>query len=359
MTIRGVESEAFGCTPDGLPVERLTLTNSHGSQVALLTYGGAIAAIRVPDRSGELANVVLGFDRLDDYLEHSPYFGAITGRYANRIAGARFAIDGREFRLAANDGPNALHGGTVGLDKRVWRTAPVHSADGPALMLRYLSPDGEEGYPGNLDLAVTYTLTDEDALRIDYRTTTDRPTHVNLTNHAYFNLAGACAGDVLGHELTLVANTFTPVDSTLIPTGVTADVAGTPFDFREPVAIGARIRTANEQLQRGRGYDHNFVLDRTDSGSIGLAARVREPRTGRVLEVHTTEPGIQFYSGNFLDATLVGTGGRAYRQSDGFCLETQHFPDSPNQPSFPSTLLQPGTTLSSTTVYRFMTDDRH
>ena len=355
---RGVASEMFGCTRDGQPVERLTLTNGRRSQMVLLTYGGAIAAIRVPDRAGDLANVVLGFDQLDDYLEHSPYFGAITGRYANRIAGARFAIDGREFRLAANDGPNSLHGGALGLDKRVWQAAPVESADGPAVALRYLSPDGEEGYPGDLDLAVTYTLTDEDALRIDYRATTDRPTHVNLTNHAYFNLAGAGAGDVLGHELTLAANAFTPVDATLIPTGVVADVAGTPFDFREPVAIGARIRTANEQLQRGRGYDHNFVLDRTDPGGIGLAARVREPHTGRVLEVHTTEPGIQFYSGNFLNATLVGPGGRAYRQSDGFCLETQHFPDSPNQPGFPSTLLQPGATLTSTTIYRFMTDDR-
>lgn len=349
-----VTVEAFGRTRDGLAVERLTLTNGPGMQVSLLTYGGVIGTIRVPDRDGRLGNVVLGFTDFGDYLDRSPYFGAITGRYANRIAGARFAIGGQEFKLAANDGPNSLHGGAVGLDKRVWRAVPLPAADGPGVTMSYLSPDGEEGYPGNVEIDVTYTLTDANELRMDYHAVTDRPTHVNLTNHAYFNLAGS--GDVLGHELTLLASTYTPVDTGLIPTGEIASVAGTPFDFRVPQTIGSRLRTANAQLVLGRGYDHNYVLDGSGGGRLALAARVREPVSGRILEVDTTEPGIQFYSGNFLDGSLVGAEGRIYRQSDGFCLETQHFPDSPNQPGFPSTLLQPGTTYATTTVYRFTTD---
>ncbi len=349
-----VTVDEFGRTQGGLPVERLTLTNTPGMQVSLLTYGGLISAIRVPDRDGTPGNVVLGFTELGDYLERSPYFGAITGRYANRIAGARFAIGEQEFKLAANDGPNSLHGGKVGLDKRVWRATPLPAADGPGVTMSYLSPDGEEGYPGKLEIDVTYTLTDANELRMDYRAVTDRATHVNLTNHAYFNMAGG--GDVLGHELTLLASAFTPVDATLIPTGEIAGVAGTPFDFRAPQTIGSRIRTPDAQLVLARGYDHNFVIDGSGGGRLTLAARVREPVSGRILEVETTEPGIQFYSGNFLDGSLVGAAGQIYRQGDGFCLETQHFPDSPNQPRFPSTLLEPGSTYATTTVYRFTTD---
>lgn len=349
-----VTVDEFGSTRDGLAVERLTLTNTAGMQVSLLTYGGVINAIRVPDRDGTPGNVVLGFAELGDYLERSPYFGAITGRYANRIAGARFTIGGQEFKLAANYGPNSLHGGAVGLDKRVWRATRMPAVDGPAVTMSYVSPDGEEGYPGKLVIDVTYTLTDANELRMDYRAVTDRPTHVNLTNHAYFNLGGG--GDVLGHELTLLASAFTPVDATLIPTGEIAGVAGTPFDFRAPRTIGSRIRTPDAQLVLARGYDHNYVIDGPGGGSLALAARVREPVSGRILEVETTEPGIQLYSGNFLDGSLVGMGGQIYRQGDGFCLETQHFPDSPNQPGFPSTLLEPGSTYATTTVYRFTTD---
>jgi aldose 1-epimerase len=294
--------------------------------------------------------------KLEDYVAQNPYFGTITGRYANRIANARFALEGHEYRLAVNNGPNALHGGKAGFDKKVWRAEEASSPDGVAAVLSYRSPDGEEGYPGNLDVRVTYTLTDADELRIDYRATTDQPTVVNLINHSYFNLAGDGSGNVLGHELRLAASGFTPVDATLIPTGAIAKVAGTPFDFQTPKPIGRDIRMGDEQLVRGRGYDHNFVLDKPQAGALSLAARVREPRSGRVMEVHTTEPGVQLYTGNFLDATLVGAAGKVYRQSDGFCLETQHFPDSPNQPSFPSTLLRPGEEFKSTTVFRFSVD---
>jgi aldose 1-epimerase len=350
---KGLQKEAFGTLADGTAVERYTMTNASGMEVSFLTYGGIVTAIRVPDRAGKRDNVVLGFAKLEDYVAQNPYFGTITGRYANRIAQARFAIEGREYRLAANNGPNALHGGKAGFDKKVWRAEEVRSAEGVAVTLSYTSPDGEEGYPGRLDARVTYTLTDADELKIDYHATTDKPTVVNLTNHSYFNLAGDGAGDVLGHELQLAASAYTPVDATLIPTGEVAKVAGTPFDFQTAKPIGRDIRTSDEQIVRGRGYDHNFVLDKPQAGALSLAARVREPRSGRVLEVHTTEPGVQLYTGNFLDATLVGAAGKVYRQGDGFCLETQHFPDSPNQPSFPSTLLRPGEEYKSTTVFRF------
>jgi aldose 1-epimerase len=350
---KGLQKEAFGALPDGTAVERYTMSNAHGMEVSFLTYGGIVTAIRVPDRDGRRDSVVLGFAKLEDYVAQNPYFGTITGRYANRIANARFALEGHEYRLAVNNGPNALHGGKAGFDKKVWQAEEAKASDGVAVALSYRSPDGEEGYPGNLDVRVTYTLTNADELRVDYRATTDQPTVVNLTNHSYFNLAGDGSGNVLGHELRLAASGFTPVDATLIPTGAIAKVAGTPFDFQTPKPIGRDIRMGDEQLVRGRGYDHNFVLDKPQAGALSLAARVREPRSGRVMEVHTTEPGVQLYTGNFLDATLVGAAGKVYRQSDGFCLETQHFPDSPNQPSFPSTLLRPGEAFESTTVFRF------
>nr|WP_222184844.1 aldose epimerase family protein [Geminicoccus harenae] len=353
---KGIDREPFGQLADGTAVERITLTNEGGMQVAFLTYGGTVTAIRTEDRDGQLANVALGFADLGDYVEKNPYFGSIVGRYANRIAGAQFELDGQTYRLAANNGPNSLHGGETGFDKRVWTAEEVTSADGLAVALTYRSPDGEESYPGNLDVRVTYTLTDADEFRIDYEATTDRPTVLNLTNHAYFNLAGDGTGSIEDHELTLNADAFTPVDDTLIPTGALEKVEGTPFDFREPTAIGARLRMDHEQLVRGRGYDHNFVLNKPEPNALTLAARVREPVSGRVMEVHTTEPGVQLYTGNFLDGTLVGAAGRMYRQGDGFCLETQHFPDSPNQPDFPTTRLAPGETFRSTTIFRFSTD---
>jgi aldose 1-epimerase len=328
--------------------------------VTIMTYGGIVQAIRVPDRDGNVANVALGFADLDAYVAGNPYFGTITGRYANRIARGTFVLDGERYRLALNNGENHLHGGLVGFDKVVWDAEALpDGADGPALRLTYTSPDGEEGYPGTLDVAVTYTLTDDNELRVDYLATTDAPTVVNLTNHSYFNLEGEGTGTIYDHELMLNASAYTPVDATLIPTGEIAPVAGTPFDFTEATAIGERIRDGgNEQIVIGRGYDHNWVLDRADpeDGELVLAARLSEPDSGRVLEIETTEPGIQFYSGNFLDGTLIGTSGRAYRQGDGLALETQHYPDSPNQPDFPSTELRPGEEYRSTTVYRFTTD---
>ncbi|MGL4962927.1 MAG: aldose epimerase family protein [Inquilinus sp.] len=350
-----IEKKPFGTTPDGTAVELYTLTNGTMS-VNILTYGGIVHAINVPDRNGKSANIALGFARLDDYLTKNPYFGTITGRYANRIAKGAFTLDGQTYKLATNNGPNALHGGLAGFDKKVWKAKEIQGTNGAGLELTYTSPDGEEGYPGSLTAKVTYTVTDNSELRIDYEATTDKPTIVNLTNHTYFNLAGEGADSILGHELMLNASAFTPVDATLIPTGEIAKVAGGPMDFTIPTAIGARIRNDDQQLVFGRGYDHNWVLDKPSADTLSLAARVREPMTGRVMEVSTTEPGIQFYAGNFLDASLVGTSGKMYRQADGFCLETQHFPDSPNHPEFPSTVLKPGDHYKSTTVYRFTTD---
>jgi aldose 1-epimerase len=349
-----ITSEPFG-EADGEPVDLYTLTNANGVEVKIMTYGGIITSIRVPDRDGELENVTLGFETLDEYLAGHPYFGNITGRYANRIALGKFSIGDESYELAINNDPNALHGGEKGFDKFVWAAEEVTSDDGVGVKLSRTSPDGEEGYPGNLDVEVTYTLTNNDEIRIDYLATTDAPTVVNLTNHAYFNLAGEGTGSIDGHELQLMASNYTPVDETLIPTGEIAPVADTPLDFTTPLPIGERIRDDFEQLVIGRGYDHNFVLDRSspDDTSLILAARVVEPESGRTLEISTTEPGIQFYSGNFLDGTLVGGAGKMYRQGDGFALETQHFPDSPNQEAFPSTLLEPGDTFESTTVYAF------
>jgi len=351
---QGISSESWG-EVDGEEVTLYTLTNANGMEVKITNYGGIITSVVVPDRDGEMENVTLGFTSLDEYVAGHPYFGTITGRYANRIARGTFDIDDENFYLALNNGPNSLHGGDRGFDKHVWAAEEVSGEGEVGVTLSRVSPDMEEGYPGNLDVSVTYTLTDNDEIRIDYRATTDEPTHVNLTNHAYWNLAGEGSGSAEDHELTLMASNYTPVDENLIPTGEIAPVAGTPLDFTTPHPIGERVRDDFEQLVIGRGYDHNFVLDRSspDETTLIVAARVVEPASGRTLEISTTEPGIQFYSGNFLDATEVGGAGKMYRQGDGFALETQYFTDSPNQPDFPSTLLEPDEEFNSTTVYAF------
>ena len=342
-----VSVERFGTTPDGEEVDRFTLS-AGAVRVQVLSYGGVLSAIDAPDRRGDLANVVLGFSDLADYVSRSPFFGCITGRYANRLAGGRFTLDGRSYHIPLNDGPNALHGGGIGLDKRVWK---VEEAGDAAVRLHHTSHEGDQGFPGTLDLTVTYTLDAEGGLRIDYAATTDAPTVVNLTNHSYFNLAGEGSGDVYDHVVWLGADEYTPVGPGLVPTGAIEPVAGTPLDFTVPTAIGARIRDSHPQLVLGHGYDHNYVLR-----GGGRAATVLEPASGRTLTVTTTEPGLQFYSGNFLEGSLVGPAGRAYRQGDGFALETQHFPDSPNQPSFPSTVLRPGQQFHSSTVFTFGTE---
>ena len=355
-----IEHIPFGETSDGTPVELYTLTNANGMRLDVTNYGGIIVRLLVPDASGELEDITLGYDSLGGYLEQSPYFGAIIGRYGNRIAGGRFTLDGETYELARNNGPNHLHGGEKGFDKVVWNTEPFENEEGTGLIFTYTSPDGEEGYPGTLDAKITYTLTDQNELIFDYEATTDEATPVNLTQHTYFNLAGHDSGDILDHVVTINADAFTPVDSTLIPTGELRPVAGTPFDFTQPTPIGARIdEEENEQIRFGLGYDHNFVLNRNEPGadSLALAARVFEPTSGRVMEVFTTEPGVQFYSGNFLDGSITGKGGAVYAHRTGFCLETQHFPDSPNQPAFPSTILRPGETYRSRTVYKFDTRD--
>jgi aldose 1-epimerase len=349
----------FGAMPDGTAVDLFTLTNSHGIEVRLITYGAIIVSVRTPDRRGQLDDIALGLETLDDYRTRSRYFGAVVGRYGNRIANGRFTLDGRTFPLATNNGPNHLHGGIRGFDKVVWRAEPFERDGTVGVELSYTSVDGEEGYPGTLRATVRYTLTPRDELVVAYRATTDKATPVNLTQHSYFNLAGAGSGDILKHQLTLDADRYTPVDETLIPTGELAPVEGTPFDFRKPTAIGARIDGSHEQLRRGNGYDHNFVLKGGAAGSGGGGAaprhiaRVVEPSTGRTLDVATTEPGVQFYTGNFLDGSAIGKGGRPYGRRSGFCLETQHYPDSPNKPNFPSTILRPGATYASTTVFTF------
>ncbi len=345
-----MKSERYGVTEDGQPIDAYTLTNTAGMRVRILTLGCIIASLEVPDRDGKAANVVLGLDSAADYLQRSPHFGAIAGRFANRIARGRFVIDGTEYQLETNNGPNTLHGGRHGFDKVVWQ------ADGPggeALRLRYLSSDGDQGYPGNLATEVTYRLGEANNLRIDYAATTDKPTIVNLTNHSYFNLAGEGSGDVLGHVVSIEADHFTPTDATQIPTGEIRSVGNTPFDFTQPRAIGERIRTADEQLLVARGYDHNWVLRASVRDALRPAARAFEPRSGRVLDVLTDAPGLQFYTGNSLNGALVGPSGRAYRQSDGLCFETQQFPDAPNQPGFPPALLRPGENFRSTTIFRF------
>jgi aldose 1-epimerase len=343
----------FGHLPDGRSVELFTLTNSHGIEARAMTYGAIITAIRTPDRQGRRDDIVLGFDSLAGYLAGSPFFGAVVGRYANRIANGRFTLDGVTYQLARNNGPNSLHGGQRGFDKVLWKAEPFRTDSTVGVTLWYTSADGEEGYPGTLSVRVSYTLTARDELVVDYDATTDKATPVNLSQHTYWNLHGAGRGNILDHVLTLDASAFTPVDSTLIPIGKIAPVAGTPFDFRRPAAIGARIDDADEQLRFGRGYDHNWVIDRPRPGVLVHAAHLADPVSGRALDISTTEPGVQFYAGNFLDGTIKGKGGLAYRHRTGLCLETQHFPDSPNHPNFPSTVLRPGERYQSRTVFAF------
>jgi len=344
--------ETFGAMPDGRAVNLYTLSARSGFQVSIINYGGIVVSVMVPVASANAVDVVLGYDDLDGYLSDRAHFGAAIGRYGNRIAHAVFTLDGVEYHLAKNNGDNNLHGGRKGFDKVLWSAADVSANGADAVELTYLSKDAEEGFPGNLTARVTYTVTAQTELRIDYHAVTDRTTVVNLTNHSYFNLSGEGSGNVLNHEVMIAAERFTPVDSGLIPTGQLQPVEGTPFDFRKPAAIGSRIDASDEQLKLGAGYDHNFVLDHSD-GALTLAARVREPNSGRVMEVLTTEPGVQFYSGNHLSDSIHGKGGKAYPPRSAFCLETQHFPDSPNQSSFPSTVLKPGEEYKTTTIYRF------
>jgi len=350
-----VKVAPFGRMPDGTAVEVYTLTNARGMQVRAITYGAIIQAIRVPDRSGRMADVTLGYDSLAGYLTQSPYFGAVVGRYANRIARGRFTLEGRTYRLATNNGANHLHGGLKGFDKVVWKAKSFQRGDTTGVEFQHTSPDGDEGYPGALQVSVTYTLTLDNRLEVEYRATTDRPTPVNLSQHSYFNLAGEGSGDILGHVLTIEADRYTPVDSTLIPTGELASVTGTPFDFRKPTAIGVRIEQPDPQLRYGKGYDHNFVLNRRGAG-LTHAVRVLDPRSGRTLDIHTTEPGLQFYSGNFLDGSIRGKSGHVYGHRTALVLETQHFPDSPNHPNFPNTILRPGQEYRSRTIFEFGTE---
>ncbi|MGW0737532.1 aldose epimerase family protein [Streptomyces sp. NPDC002851] len=349
---RSPVKEPFGRLADGTKVHRWTLANG-GTRMKVLSYGGIVQSLEIPDAQGTLANVSLGFDSLEAYVADSPYFGALIGRYGNRIAKGRFTLDGTDHQLSVNDGPNSLHGGERGFDKRVWDIEPFTRGTDVGLVLSYVSEDGEMGYPGTLRATVTYTLTGTGAWRIDYEATTDKATPVNLTSHVYYNLAGEGSGSIYDHELSLAAGRFTPVDKTLIPTGELAPVAGGPFDFRRAKPIGADIRDGGDQLLYGQGYDHNWALDKGITARPVPVATLRDPGSGRTMTIATTEPGMQFYSGNFLDGTLTGTSGRTYRQGDALCLETQHFPDSPNQPGFPSTVLRPGATYRSTTVHSF------
>ncbi len=351
-----VTSTPFGATRSGQAATLFTLTNAKGHEVKITNYGGIITSLQAPDKDGQPADVVLGFDTLRDYEERSPFFGCITGRYANRIARGRFALDGRNHTLATNNGPNHLHGGGVGFDKKVWQARSEKASDSVRLVLTYTSPDGEEGYPGTLACEVVYTWTNYGELRLDYTATTDQPTIVNLTNHTYFNLGGHDSGSVLDHWLTLEADAFTPTDSTSIPYGELRPVEGTPFDFRTPHTLGERIGANDPQLKYGLGYDHNFVV-RGARGRLRKTARLSDSATGRILQVETTEPGIQLYTANFLN-NVRGKGGAVYPRRGAVCLETQHFPDSPNQPSFPSTVLRPGEKYRSTTVYRFLTEKK-
>lgn len=345
-----ITRDTFGMTDDGIAIERYTLAHSNGLEASIMTYGGTLLSLIVPDRNGTLADVTLGFDSLQPYLSDHPFFGSLVGRFANRIAGGRFQLNGKSYTLARNNGPNHLHGGPKGFHRAVWQATEQTSTDGPSLQLTYTSRDGEEGYPGNLSVTVVYTLSDQGELRIDYTATTDQDTILNLTNHTYFNLAGQ--GSILDHELELAASHFLPIDATSIPLGEIRPVQGTPMDFTVPTAIGRHIGADDEQLRNGQGYDHNWVLDH-EAGTLGLVARLYEPTTGRLMEAHTTEPGVQFYSGNLLGRSLTGKGGQRYEKHGGLCLETQHFPDSPNQPQFPSTVLRHGQTYQQTTIYRF------
>ncbi|MEU6392037.1 aldose epimerase family protein [Streptomyces sp. NPDC046939] len=346
--------ELFGKLADGTKIYRWSLANG-GTRLKVLSYGGIVQSLELPDRKGRYVNVSLGYDNIEGYVTGTTFFGATIGRYGNRIAKGRFTLDGTTYQLSVNDGENSLHGGAKGFNTRVWDVEPFTSGSDVGLHLHYTSIDGEMGYPGTLKVTVTYTLTARGDWRIDYKATTDKPTVVNLTNHTYYNLAGEGSGGIYDHELTLAASRYTPTDAGLIPTGELAKVAGTPFDFRRPKAIGDDIRAAHPQLVTAKGFDHNWVLDKGITSRPVHFATLRDPRSGRTLKIATDQPGVQFYSGNFLDGTLVGPSGRTYRQSDGLCLETQHFPDSPNQPAFPSTVLRPGQTYRSTTVHSFGT----
>jgi len=355
---QSITKEPFGKTDEGIAVDLYTLTNAKGAEAKITTYGGIVVSLKVPDRNGKFDDVVLGYDNLAGYLKNNgPYLGALIGRYANRIAKGKFSLNGNEYHLAQNNGENHLHGGVRGFDKVVWTGRALRVRNGAVLELTYLSKDGEEGYPGNLSVKVGYTLTDNNELRIDYSATTDRRTIVNLTHHSYFNLAGQGNGEILKHQLFINANQFTPTDAGLIPTGELRKVRGTPFDFTRATAIGTRIDQDDEQLKFGRGYDHNFVLNKNGK-SLTLAARAFESTTGRVMEVFTTEPGMQLYTGNFLDGSITGKNGKVYNQHYGFCLEAQHFPDSPNKPAFPSVVLSPGRQYAQTTIYRFSVRQR-
>jgi aldose 1-epimerase len=340
-----IEKQAFGKTEDGISVDLYTLTNANGLKAEIITYGGIVESLQIPDRNGKFADIVLGCDSVDDYAKRSPFFGAIIGRYANRIAKGKFTLDGVEYKLAVNNGPNHLHGGVKGFDKVVWKAEKMQTDQGPALKLTYRSRDGEEGYPGNLSCTVTYTLSNDNELKVSYEATTDKATVINLTHHSYFNLAGHNSGDVLGHEMQIFADHFIPVDDVQIPTGEIKPVKGTPMDFTKPMAIGSRIK------QVPGGYDHNYVLNSSD-GSLALAASVYEPKSGRVMEIFTTEPGVQFYTANFLDGSIKGKGA-VYNKHAGLCLEMQHFPDSPNKPDFPSVVLRPGEKYTQLTVHKF------
>lgn len=347
----GITSQEFGTMTDGQHVQIYKLTNKNGVEAEISNFGGVVQSLKVPDKNGKMADVALGYDTLDGYVGDKSSFGALIGRYGNRIAKGKFPLEGQTYTLATNDGPNHLHGGLKGFNKKVWTA----KESGNSLVLNYLSKDGEEGYPGNLNVTVTYTLTDDNALKIQYEATTDRPTVLNLTNHSYFNLSGQDAGEILEHELTLHADKFTPVDQTLIPTGELRDVKGTPFDFTKSTAIGARINGSDEQLKFGRGYDHNFVLNGGITKTPRLAAEVYDSKSGRVMQVLTTEPGVQLYTGNFLDGTVHGKGGHIYNYRNAFCLETQHYPDSPNHSNFPTTELKPGHKYHTITIFKFST----
>ncbi|WP_326723356.1 galactose mutarotase [Streptomyces sp. NBC_00243] len=342
----------FGKLADGTKIYSWSLANG-GTRLKVLSYGGIVQSLEIPDRHGKYKNVSLGFDNIEDYVAKTPYFGALIGRYGNRIAKGQFSLDGKSYQLSVNDGVNSLHGGTKGFDKHVWDIEPFTKGSDVGLYLYYTSVDGEMGYPGTLKTKVTYTLTKHGDWRLDYEATTDKATVVNLTSHVYWNLAGEGSGSIYDHELKIAAARYTPVDSGLIPTGELAKVAGTPFDFRRTKTVGEDIRVANQQLLYGKGIDHNWALDKGITAKPEHVATLRDPSSGRTLKIATTEPGLQFYSGNFLDGTLVGPGGHIYRQGDALCLETQHFPDSPNQASFPSTVLRPGQTYRTTTVHTF------
>ncbi|MFL1013421.1 aldose epimerase family protein [Flavisericum labens] len=347
-----ITKSEYGKMPDSTTVEAYVLKNANGVEMNVITFGGRITSLKVPNKNGDFENVILGFDNLEDYLEDNPFFGALIGRFGNRIANGKFSLNGEEYTLATNDGPNHLHGGVDGYDRVVWNAEAIEDDKNPGLKLTYLSKDGEEGYPGNLNITVVYTLTEDNTLEVDYKATTDKATVINLTQHAYFNLTGDFNNDILGHEVVINADAFLPVDGTLIPTGEIRKVEGTPFDFTSPKIVGQEINSENNQLELGKGYDHCWVLN-GEKGSMRMAASAYDKNSGRFMEIYSTEPAIQFYTGNFLDGTLPNPAGGTYAHRTGFCLETQHYPDSPNQEEFPSVVLNPGETYSTKTSFRF------